>query len=161
MRDIVRATISVPTMTYVKQTIGHLHDVGIDLAQKPKNRFEKPTHEGYRDLMAIVKLPNGMVAELQIHVKAMTLAKEQGHKDYEITRTLQARYKEDQPSDDWSDEDHKAYYQALGRQKKLYGDAWIKANVGDKVQLTKAFHGRRIILLFKKKEVPNEKSCLH
>ena len=128
LRDVVRGTISVPSMAHVKQAISHLQSVGISLAQKPKNRFEKPTGEGYRDLMTFVKLPNGMLAELQIHVKAMTLAKEKGHKDYEITRSLQGKYGEDEPSDKWHDDDHTKFYDALKRQKEIYGEAWNKAN---------------------------------
>lgn len=132
LRDIVRGTISVPTMGHVKQAIGHLKTAGLELAQKPKNRFEKPTAEGYRDLMAFVKLPNGMLAELQIHVKAMTLAKEKGHKDYEITRTLQGKHGENEPSDKWPDADHTAFYEAVKRQKDIYGEAWQKSNGGKK-----------------------------
>lgn len=128
LRDIVRGTISLPTMGHVKQALGHLKEAGIELAQKPKDRFAKPTGEGYRDLMAFVKLPNGMLAELQIHVKAMTLAKEKGHKDYEVTRSLQGKYNEGEPSDKWSDEDHTKFYDALKRQKEIYGEAWNKAN---------------------------------
>lgn len=128
LRDVVRGTISVPSMGHIKQALGHLKSVGIELAQKPKNRFEKPTGEGYRDLMTFVKLPNGMLAELQLHVKSMTLAKEKGHKDYEITRSLQGKYNEGEPSDKWSNEDHSKFYDALKRQKEIYTEAWNKAN---------------------------------
>lgn len=128
LRDIVRATISVPTMANVKQALGHLKEAGVELAQKPKDRFAKPTAEGYRDLMMIVKLPNGMVAELQVHVKAMTLAKEEGHEHYNVSRSLQAKYGEDEPTDRWSDEDHESFYDALKAQKDIYGAAWQKAS---------------------------------
>ncbi|ATI15652.1 hypothetical protein [Bordetella phage vB_BbrM_PHB04] len=128
LRDIVRATISVPSMGSVKQALGHLRDAGIELAQKPKDRFAKPTDEGYRDLMTIVKLPNGMLAELQIHVKAMTLAKEEGHEHYNVSRSLQAKYGEAEPGDKWSDEDHRKFYEALKAQKEIYDTAWSKAS---------------------------------
>lgn len=128
LRDIVRGTISVPTMGRVKQALEHMKAAGLEIAQKPKNRFAKPTGEGYRDLMTFVKLPNGMVAELQIHTKAMTLAKEKGHKDYEITRSLQGKYGEDRPSDKWSDDDHSNFYAAVKRQKEIYDAAWQKSN---------------------------------
>jgi len=127
LRDMVRATISVPSMGNVAQALGHLRSVGIELAQKPKDRFMKPTDEGYRDLMTIVKLPNGMLAELQIHVKAMTLAKEQGHKDYETTRSLVAKYGEP-PSDKWDDADKQKYEQAVQAQRELYDTVWTKAS---------------------------------
>jgi len=127
LRDMVRATISVPSMGNVAQALGHLKSVGIELAQKPKDRFMKPTDEGYRDLMTIVKLPNGMLAELQIHVKAMTLAKEQGHKDYETTRSLVAKYGEP-PSDKWDDADKQKFEQAVQAQRELYDTVWTKAS---------------------------------
>lgn len=135
LRDVVRATISVPTMGNVKQALGHLREAGIELAQQPKDRFAKPTDEGYRDLMTVVKLPNGMLAELQIHVKAMTLAKEEGHEHYNVTRSLQGKYGEAEPGDKWSDEDHHKFYEALKAQKQIYGEAWAKASgVGDMQQ---------------------------
>jgi len=153
LRDIVRATISVPTMGHVKQALEHMKAAGIEIAMKPKNRFEKPTPEGYRDLMAFVKLPNGMVAELQVHTKAMTLAKEKGHKDYEITRTLQGKYGEPSPSDLWSDADHTAYYDAVKRQKQVYDEAWSKATGAGAQQsadkpLIKSDQGNKMQVLF-------------
>lgn len=153
LRDVVRGTISVPTMDHVKQALSHLKSVGIELAQKPKNRFEKPTLEGYRDLMTFVKLPNGMLAELQIHVKAMTLAKEKGHKDYEITRSLQGKYDEDEPSDKWSDDDHTKFYDALKRQRDVYNPAWDKANgkaQDDDKKLIKSDQSTKLKLFFRR-----------
>ena len=150
LRDIVRGTISVPSMDHVKQAIGHLKTAGLELAQKPKNRFEKPTPEGYRDLMTFVKLPNGMVAELQIHVKSMTLAKEKGHKDYEITRTMQGKYGEPQPSDKWDDSDHTGFYAAVKRQKDIYDSAWQKSSGSSEKGLLKSEQRGNIQLLFRR-----------
>jgi len=150
LRDIVRGTISVPTMGHVKQALEHMKAAGLEIAQKPKNRFAKPTAEGYRDLMAFVKLPNGMVAELQIHTKAMTLAKEKGHKDYEITRSLQGKYGEPEPGDSWSDDDHRSYYEALKRQKAIYDDAWSKSNGSQDKTLIKSDQAATMALLFRR-----------
>lgn len=161
LRDIVRATISVPTMANVKQALGHLRDVGIELAQKPKDRFANPTREGYRDLMTIVRLPNGMLAELQIHVKAMTLAKEEGHEHYNVSRSLQAKYGEDEPGDNWSDEDHRKFYEAVKAQKQVYDTAWSKASgagqksvdgkqQGDVVALQKSDIVSKMIMLIRR-----------
>ncbi len=153
LRDMVRATISVPTMEDVKTVVDKLTAAGIEVAQKPKDRFAKPTSEGYRDLMMIVKLPNGMLAEMQVHLKAMTLAKDAGHKDYEATRSLQGKYQEDQPTEAWSDEDHKKFYEALKAQKKIYSDAWSSASGGDDTKpsdsLTKSGTSGTMIMLLK------------
>lgn len=159
LRDIVRATISVPGMANVTEALSHLKSVGIELAQKPKDRFSKPTDEGYRDLMTIVKLPNGMLAELQIHVKAMTLAKEKGHKDYEVTRSLVAKHGEP-PSDKWPPEDKQKFEQAVQAQRELYDTVWAKASgSGDKATpdtaggeqpMQKAVTSSKMIMLFRK-----------
>lgn len=153
LRDMVRATISVPTMDGVKDAIGHLKAAGIHLAQQPKDRFAKPTPEGYRDLMAIVQLPNGMLAELQVHVKAMTLAKTKGHKDYEVTRTLQGKYNEAEPSEKWNDADHRSFYESVKNQKDIYDEAWARAGSGNdepNQKLTKSEQSGRIVLLMKR-----------
>lgn len=150
LRDIVRGTISVPSMGHIKQALEHMKSAGLEIAQKPKNRFEKPTPEGYRDLMTFVKLPNGMVAELQLHVKSMTQAKEKGHKDYEITRTLQGKYGEGEPTDKWHEDDHTNFYDAVKRQKDIYDAAWSKANGGDQKPLIKSEHATTITLLFRR-----------
>jgi hypothetical protein len=153
LRDMVRATISMPSMDGVKDVVTKLKEAGLELAQKPKDRFAKPTPEGYRDLMAIVKLPNGMLAELQIHLKSMTLAKNKGHKDYETTRTLQGKYSENEPSDKWSDADHRAFYEALKSQKDIYNSAWDgsdKSAEGSEEKLTKSEQSRTMILLMKR-----------
>lgn len=160
LRDVVRATISVPKMANVTEALSHLKSVGIELAQKPKDRFSKPTDEGYRDLMTIVKLPNGMLAELQIHVKAMTLAKEKGHKDYETTRSLVAKYGEP-PSDKWDEADRQKYDTALQAQKELYDTVWTKATGGSgggatpgenggQQPMQKALASSKMIMLFRK-----------
>lgn len=160
LRDIVRATISVPQMANVTEALSHLKSVGIELAQKPKDRFSKPTDEGYRDLMTIVKLPNGMLAELQIHVKAMTLAKEKGHKDYEVTRSLMAKYGEP-PSDKWDAGDKQKFETAVQAQRELYDTVWTKATGGSgggatqsggggEKPMQKALTSSKMIMLFRR-----------
>jgi hypothetical protein len=128
--DVVRGTIAVNSPEEIHAAIAEVKAAGLQLAQQPKDRFAKPTKEGYRDLMTIVRLPNGMLAELQFHLKAITAAKAKGHKFYEQNRTLEAKYKEKDPSDKWSDEHHTAYYGALGRQRDLYEKAWKSAQSG-------------------------------
>lgn len=93
LRDVVRCSIAVDTMDDLKSTLDALKKNGLELAQKPKDRFNKPLPVGYRDLMMIAKAPNGMCMEVQLHVKAMLAAKEEGHHYYEIERTLDAKAK--------------------------------------------------------------------
>jgi hypothetical protein len=128
VRDVIRATITVSSMAEIRSTMAAVAAAGLLLAQKPKDKFTNPTPEGYRDLNTIVKLPNGMVAELQYHLKPITAAKATAHKDYEVSRSLSAKYGEDAPSEAWSDEDHAEFHQALKRQKDTYSAAWKKAS---------------------------------
>mgnify|MGYP002779616401 CR=1 FL=1 len=128
LRDVVRGTISVRSMADVHNAIAAVEAAGLKLAKRPKDRFAKPTPAGYRDLLTIVRLPNGMLAELQFHIKAMTAAKADGHEHYEVERSLQAKYNEDEPTSRWSDEDHSAFYQARKKQREIYGAAWSKVS---------------------------------
>lgn len=127
VRDVIRATIAVSSMDQVREAVKAVEAAGLELAQKPKDKFTNPTPEGYRDLNTIVKLPNGMLAELQYHLKPITEAKNSAHKDYEESRTLSAKYGEDAPTGKWSDEDHARFHQAVKRQKDTYGAAWKRA----------------------------------
>lgn len=134
LRDMVRATIAVPAVTQIPKVLSELKKAGIELAQKPKNNLVKPLPGGYRDLNLIVKLPNGLVAELQVHVKPMTLAKEKGHEHYETTRSIEAKYSDGgktRPKEGWADDDQTKHAQAMKRQEKIYGEAWEKATSAD------------------------------
>lgn len=133
LRDMVRATIAVPSLLQVPKVLADLKAAGLELAQQPKNNLVKPLPGGYRDVNLILLLPNGMLAEMQVHVKPMTLAKEKGHKPYEVTRSIEAKYKKDgvkTPKEEWSEEDRAAHGKAMSEQEKIYGPAWDKATAG-------------------------------
>ena len=163
VRDMVRATIAVPKVTQIPKVLAELKAQGMELAQKPKNNLVKPLPGGYRDVNLIVKMPNGLLAELQIHIKPMTLAKEQGHEPYEVSRSIQAKYKEKNLEDEpekWDPADRETHAKAMKQQEDLYNPAWEKASSsegGDEAEppqqddskLTKAFNGR-IVFLYKK-----------
>lgn len=124
LRDVVRATIAVKTVGEVRRAVDKMYDAGLKFVQKPKDRFAKPTTEGYRDLLGIVKLPNGMLAEVQFHVKAMTAAKVVGHKDYVVVSSLTRKYKTPQPTPAWSSANTETYHSSVRRQRELYNRAW-------------------------------------
>ncbi len=60
-----------------------------------KNNFAMPSSVGYRDINMNVKLPNGMISEVQLTTRAMAEAKSEGHVFYEVWRELQ-----DKPEND-------------------------------------------------------------
>jgi hypothetical protein len=54
-----------------------------------KDRWSKPTPEGYRDYLLNVRLPNGYVGELQVHHRAITEVKNSiGHELYKLADQL-------------------------------------------------------------------------
>ena len=125
LADIIRGTISVKTPAELKKAIDTMLESGIKLAQLPKNKFAKPTLEHYRDVLTIVKLPNGMLAEVQFHLKGMTQAKDKAHKYYEVTRRLQGKYDtEELPTPNWSKADAETFYRNFEPQLLEYNKAW-------------------------------------
>jgi hypothetical protein len=87
--DLVRGMVMVDTIAEIPQVIDALKASGAVFARPVKNRFEKPTPSGYRDIMMNIKLPNGHIAEIQVNTKDMVVAKERkGHPLYAVEREL-------------------------------------------------------------------------
>lgn len=91
-----------------------------------KNNFATPSPVGYRDINMNVKLPNGMISEVQLTTKAMAEAKSEGHVFYEVWRELK-----DEPKND------KITRLVGGAQIALYQEAWAAS------QSPEAFANRR------------------
>lgn len=130
LKDMVRATIAVPMVTEIPMVLRKLEAAGMKMAQKPKNNLVKPLPGGYRDINLIVRVPNGLLAELQIHIKPMTLAKEKGHDHYNVSRKIEAKYKKknlEREPEKWDAADRDKHAKAMKAQEKIYGAAWEKA----------------------------------
>lgn len=126
LRDIVRASVAVDNIDQLDDVVAKLRESGMKLAQKPNDRFAKPTEAGYRDLAMSVEYPNGHVGELQLHVKSMITAKDKGHKHYEAVRSISAKAKKE-GRDTLTEEEQKTVDDANSKMKKLYDDAWAEA----------------------------------
>jgi hypothetical protein len=122
--DMVRGTIAADTIQgateMASQVLEALTAEGWTMAAAPKNRFSSP-YQGYRDLKLSLKSPSGAIAELQIHVNDILIAKNgPGHALYESTRELQPKVEREEASSE-----EKAKYRALTRQsERLYTSAW-------------------------------------
>lgn len=122
LKDIVRGTIAVDSLSDLPKVMDLLRNSGMKLARKPKNKFAKPTEHGYRDLNLNIITSNGHIAELQVNTKAMLLAKEDAHNHYEEIRTLEETAdEEDRPltsseSVKWKELNDKSI--------AIYGKAW-------------------------------------
>lgn len=138
LRDVVRCSIAVDQLDQVRTALDALRKGGMKLAQKPKDRFAKPTNVGYRDVLLNVVLPNGIIGEVQLHVKSMLQAKAVAHAHYETMRTLDAK-----PREQWSAEDEQTWQDAFDQSSDIYGAAWTKAagEEGKGSELTKALGG--------------------
>jgi hypothetical protein len=121
--DPVRCSFACDTFDDVRRTLVALKQSGMKLHRKPKDRFAKPTDEGYRDCMLNVVLPNGLVGEVQVHVKEMLKAKAEGHKWYEIQRELDGKAQ----TGDLSTEEQSKRLASVEAQRQIYGAAWKKA----------------------------------
>ena len=122
LRDAVRCSIAVDTPEQLRATVDTLKKHGLDLAMRPKDRFHKPLPCGYRDLLLNVKMPNGIIGEVQVHLKGMLAAKKEGHKYYEIERSLIGK-----GTDKLTAEDQATIKDAHARMQAIYNEAWKSA----------------------------------
>jgi hypothetical protein len=95
LRDPVRATIAVATTKDVPAAVLALQKAltakGGQIV-RAEDRFSNPLASGYRDLQLNVRLPNGVIGEVQINLKSMLTAKNSdGHKYYEEWRRIAER----------------------------------------------------------------------
>jgi len=145
LRDVVRCSIAVDKLEELHATLAALKQGGMKLAQKPKDRFAKPVPVGYRDLLMNVTLPNGMIAEVQLHVKAMLAAKSEGHHHYEVERSLDAKAKKGE----LTSEDQAKLKEAQEAQVAIYGKAWQQISGGGDQPMAKAMRGGAMAQAFK------------
>lgn len=136
--DVVRCTMAVDNLHDVADVMQQLEASGMEVMQQPKDKFTKPTLEGYRDFNLVMKMPNGIAAEVQLNVKDMMKAKNVGHKEYEISRKIGDKYEKAGTFGDrskWEPADVQEYDRSVAAQTKIYGDAWlnhIKQHYGSK-----------------------------
>lgn len=126
LKDMVRGTIAVSTMQEITAAIDAAEAAGFKLAARPKDKFTNPTSEGYRDINALMKMPNGMVAELQFNLKPMLEAKEKVHAAYADQQKLQRKNGSEEPNEKWSDDDRAEFDKLRNQQRAAYGAAWDK-----------------------------------
>lgn len=86
MLDLVRGTLVVANKNAAYAALEALGQ-RIEIV-RVDDRFATPTEAGYMDIAVGLRMPNGVMAELQINIPEMIEAKEVGHKLYEIERGL-------------------------------------------------------------------------
>lgn len=130
LKDMVRGSIVVPSLDHVPDALRAIKASGVTVTRM-RNRFHKDAG-GYRDVLMNVRLPNGHVAELQVHVKGMLEAKEKfgGHSHYEVTRTYEeAEEAAEKAGREFTptEQETKDYDHAKAHMAELYGSTWKSA----------------------------------
>lgn len=144
LTDVVRCTLAVDTLHDIADAIKTLESHGMEVMQQPKNKFAKPTSVGYRDVHFLVRMPNGIAAEVQINLKDMLRAKNDGHKQYEITRQIFEKYEAAGMAGDtstWDPKELEEYSAAFAAQRQIYDQAWtdhVKKNYGSSSKMIKS-----------------------
>jgi hypothetical protein len=87
--DLSRASIEFEDVAGLRRALGELEARGVIV--RTKDRFENPTAGGYRDVMLNVRMSNGHICELQLHLKQILEVKMgPGHAIYEQIRDIEA-----------------------------------------------------------------------
>jgi hypothetical protein len=129
LKDGVRSTISVKNISELANIFNQLEELGLKLAQKPKDRYKNPTVSGYRDILLNVMYPNGHIGEIQINCHDMIKAKMFGHKIYEKVRTIESAAKKE-GRDSMTDAELVLIADANKRMKMIYESAYRKISRG-------------------------------
>ncbi len=128
LTDMVRGSIAVDTVEELYNVVDKLtREYNVSLAGMPKDRMTQPLPTGYRDIMLHLKMPNGIAAELQLHLKPMILAKQlYGHKPYEEMRSIDAKMQVEGRTQ-MTPEEKIIYDKAFADSRSIYDTAWAQA----------------------------------
>lgn len=122
--DFSRATIVFEDLEGVYATLEALPKAGIRIV-RIGDRFFNPTAEGYSDIILNVRMANGHVAELQLHVRSVSAAKDANHVLYERQRTILARAKTE--GRDMTLAEMSEVKDLVVQQQRVYGSAMQQA----------------------------------
>lgn len=120
--DIVRAAVAVDSMEELYETLESLE---ADIVRK-KDRFKNPMSNGYRDLLINLRLPSGMIAEIQFHLKTILAARERERLAYDVMRAVKAALKEE-GRESMSSGEAAAVERATTISRHLFDQAWQEA----------------------------------
>lgn len=131
IRDLLRASIHYKSLKQVYQGLEQLQEEGIEVLFI-KDRFSNPTPSGYRDALVNIRTSNGVIAELQLHLEQILVAKQEGHKYYKQEQEFNRRAKLENRKLTLEERNQTEVNQA--KQKELYQAAFLQAQAGERVQ---------------------------
>lgn len=124
--DLARASIEFTSFKNLKAALKLIRERAQIVREK--DRFKDPA-DGYRDMMLNVRVANGHIVEVQLHLKAILEAKKEGHDFYEVIRKLDAKAKdENRPL---TPEETAQRKRAIEEQKRLYDEAFEASEHGE------------------------------
>mmetsp|Transcript_11962 Transcript_11962/g.21192 ORF Transcript_11962/g.21192 Transcript_11962/m.21192 type:complete len:436 (-) Transcript_11962:48-1355(-) len=90
--DVVRSSAVFHSLHELNNAVEALADLGGEIrVVRVKDRLNKPQGSGYRDVMlnlTVRSVADGLVVELQLHLRDIILLKDEEHRIYELLRTL-------------------------------------------------------------------------
>ncbi|HVV87083.1 MAG TPA: hypothetical protein VHE35_28785 [Kofleriaceae bacterium] len=123
--DISRASIEYDSMQKLKAGLALIQGRGIVV--RSKDRFANATAAGYRDMMLNVRMSNGHICELQLHLKQiLDVKKGAGHHIYEEIRKIEAQAANGELSNEQREQ-----IDALNAQSRQLYDAAFEAAGGN------------------------------
>jgi hypothetical protein len=131
IRDILRASIHYKSLKQLYQGLEQLKAEGVEILLL-KDRFLHPTRSGYRDALVNIRTQNGVIAELQLHLEQILVAKQEGHKYYEQEQELSRRSKLENRN--LTPEERERIEAIRTKQKELYDAAFLQAQVEEQTQ---------------------------
>jgi hypothetical protein len=89
MKDLVRGTIVTDSIEDARNVVKVVEKIyGKENVLRVKDRFLKPSLDGYSDILINVKMENGVTGEIQLSVPEFVLSKSVGHELYTRARSL-------------------------------------------------------------------------
>ncbi len=124
--DIARGTIKFDTFEQVKQTQTQIESTLKKFAPNTQivhtlDRFANPTESGYRDIKLNIRMSNGHIAELQIHLNSIEAVKGLEHPLYEARQKLQNIA--DSAGRGFTPDEQKEYNSLLERSRAIFEKA--------------------------------------
>ncbi|HEX5461878.1 MAG TPA: hypothetical protein VFX20_18080 [Steroidobacteraceae bacterium] len=123
LKDLVRGAIEVDSEAEARAVLDGIEQHFEVLSRGRRNLLDLNAPEpldGYRDAKLNVRLENGTIAEIQVHVPEMLAAKEEGggHKLYQLRRLL------DEKKTELTPEEQKRFDELNAQMRAIYGPLW-------------------------------------
>lgn len=118
--DLAASSISFQYLEHLYLALELILDSGNIEIVMFEDRFKKPMPGGYRDLQLRVRLSNGHIGELRLHLVAVDQVAEWEHIIYEARRDIRARAGE---PEDMKSFDRALYYELLRAQLRSFKEA--------------------------------------